>query len=138
MSIDFFELDHLMKHNSVSVIIRKLKVHFARHGIPEQLFIDNGSQFSSSDFLKSSNEWDFNYRTSSLRYSQSNAKARSALKEVKKILLKCKKAGSETVLTCSVFDHSNTPPSGIQISPAQRLLNKSSTHPCLLLYLKRL
>ena len=46
-------IDHLMKHNSVSVIIRKLKAHFARHGIPEQLVIDNGSPFSSSDFLKS-------------------------------------------------------------------------------------
>ncbi|KAL9989578.1 hypothetical protein ACROYT_G004142 [Oculina patagonica] len=33
---DFFELDHLRSPSSISVI-RKLKAHFARHGIPEQL-----------------------------------------------------------------------------------------------------
>ena len=48
---DFFELDHLRSTTSVSVI-RKLKAHFARHCIPEQLVTDNGPQFSSSDFLK--------------------------------------------------------------------------------------
>ena len=36
---DFFELDHLRSTSSVYVI-KKLKGHFARHGIPEQLVID--------------------------------------------------------------------------------------------------
>ena len=118
---DFFELDHLKSTTSVSVI-RKLKAHFARHGIPEQLVTDNGPQFSSSDFLKFSNEWDFDHRTSSPRHSRSNGKAESAVKEAKKILLKCKKAGSDAFL--ALLDHRNTPPAGIQISPAQRLLNR--------------
>ena len=48
---DFFERDHLRSTTSVSVI-KKLKEHFARHGIPEQLVTDNGPQFSSSHFLK--------------------------------------------------------------------------------------
>ena len=39
---DFFEFDHLRSTSSVSVI-RKLKAHFARHGIPEQLVTDNGA-----------------------------------------------------------------------------------------------
>ena len=52
---DFFELDHLRSTTSVSVI-RKLKAHFARHDIPEQLVRDNGPQFSYSDFLKFSSE----------------------------------------------------------------------------------
>ena len=38
---DFFEFDHLRSPSSVSVI-RKLKAHFARHGIPEQQVTDNG------------------------------------------------------------------------------------------------
>ena len=118
---DFFELDHLRSTSSVYVI-KKLKAHFARHGIPEQLVTDNGPQFTSRDFLKFSKEWDFDHRTSSPRHSQSNGKAESAVKEAKKILVKCKKAGSDAFL--ALLDHRNTPPTGIQISPAQRLLNR--------------
>ena len=118
---DFFELDHLRSRTSVSVI-RKLKAHFARHGIPEQLVTDSGPQFSSSNFLKFSSEWDFDHRISSPRHSHSNGKAESAVKEAKKILLKCKKAGSDAFL--ALLDHRNTSPAGIQISPAQRLLNR--------------
>ena len=48
---DFFELDHLRSTSSVYVI-KKLKGHFARHGILEQLVTDNGPQFVSHNFLK--------------------------------------------------------------------------------------
>ena len=115
---DFFELDHLRSAMPVSVI-RELKAHFARHGIPEQLVTDNRPQFSSSDFLKLSNEWDFDHCTTSPCHSQSNGKAESAVKEAKKILLK---NGSDAFL--ALLDHRNTPPAEIQISPAQRLLNR--------------
>ena len=43
---NFFELDHLRSTMLVSTI-RKLKAHFARHSMPEQLVTDNGPQFSS-------------------------------------------------------------------------------------------
>ena len=82
---DFFELDHQRSTSSVYVI-KKLKGHFARHGIPEQLVTDNGPQFVSRDFLKFSKEWDFEHRTSSPYHSQSNGKAESAVKQAKKIL----------------------------------------------------
>ena len=78
---DFFELDHLRSTTSVSVI-RKLKAHFAKRGIPEQLVTDNGPQLYSSDFLKLSNERDFDHCTSSPHHSQSNGKAESAVKEL--------------------------------------------------------
>ena len=38
--------------------------------------------------------------------------------------MKCKKAGSDAYL--ALLDHRNTPPTGIQISPAQRLLNRTT------------
>jgi len=44
------------------------------------------------------------------------------VKEAKKIFLKCKKAGSDGFL--ALLDYRNTPPAVIQISPAQRLLNR--------------
>ena len=48
---DFFELDHLRSLSSVCVI-RKLKAHFARHGIPEQLVTDNGSMVNFFKYYK--------------------------------------------------------------------------------------
>ena len=77
---DFFEFDHLRSLLSVSVI-RKLKAHFARHGIPEQLVTDTGAQFTSHDFLRFAKEWDFKHRTSSPDHSQGNGKAAHAVKE---------------------------------------------------------
>ena len=91
---DLFELDHLRSPSSVCVI-RKLKAHFARHGIPEQLVTDNGSQFTSRDFLKFAKDWDFEHLTSSLHQSQGNGKAESAVKEAKTILTKCNSSGTE-------------------------------------------
>ena len=117
---DFFELDHLRFPSSVCVI-KTLKAHFARHGIPEQLVTDNGSQFTSRDFLKFSRDWDFEHLTSSPHHSQGNGKGESAVKEAKTILRKCRVSGSDTFL--ALLDHRNTPPASVQVSPAQRLFN---------------
>jgi len=118
---NFFELDHLRSPSSVCVI-RKVKAHFTRHSIPEQLVIDNGSQFTSRDFLKFAKDWDFEHLTSSPHHSQGNGQVESAVKEAKKILRKCKSSGSDAFL--ALLDHRNTPSAGVQISPAQRLLNR--------------
>jgi len=118
---DFFELDHLRSPSSVCVI-RKLKAHFAPHGIPKQLVTDNGSQFMSRNFLKFAKDWDFEHLTSSPHHSQGNGKAESAVKEAKKILRKCKSSGSDAFL--ALLEHRNTPSAGIQISPAQCLFNR--------------
>ena len=118
---DFFELDHLKNISSVHVI-RKIKSHFARHGIPEQVITDNGPQFLSRDFQMFAKEWDFEHVTSSPYYNQANGKAESAVKEAKKILRKSKKANSDAFL--AVLDHRNTPSTNMKSSPAQRLLNR--------------
>ena len=118
---DFFELDHFRSPSSVCVI-RKLKAHFARQGIPEQLVTDNGSQFTSRDFLNYAKDWDFENLTSSPHHSQGNGKAESAVKEAKKILRKCKSSGSDAFL--ALLDHRNTQFAGMQISPLQSLFNR--------------
>ena len=66
---NFFELDHLRSTTSTSVI-KKLKAHFSRHGIPEQLVTDNGSQFVPREFVKFTKEWDFEHLTNTPRHSQ--------------------------------------------------------------------
>ena len=82
-----------MKSPSSVCVIRKLKAHFAHHGIPEQMVTDNGLQFTSCDFLRFAKEWDFKHLTSSSTRSQGNGKAESAVKEAKKILRKCRSSG---------------------------------------------
>ena len=119
---DFFEFDHLSSTSSVYVI-KKLKGHFVRHyGYSRALVTDDGPRLVSRDFLKFSKEWDFERRTSSTHHSQSKGKAKSAVKQAKKILFKCSKTSLDTFL--ALLDHRSTPPASIQISPAQRLFTR--------------
>ena len=93
---DFFELDHLKNVSSVHVI-RKIKSHFARHGIPKQVITDNGPQFVAHNFQIFTKEWDFEHVTCSPYHSQANGKAESAVKEAKKVeesKVRCVFAGS--------------------------------------------
>ena len=46
---NFWEVDRLSRSTSKSVI-KKLKAHFARYGIPFMFVSDNGPQFSSDEF----------------------------------------------------------------------------------------
>lgn len=104
---DFFVLDYHLRSTSSMSVMKKLKAHFVRHGIPEQLVTDNGPQFTSRDSLEFAKEWDFNHRTNNLHHSQAKGKAESAVKEAKKVLLKSKKAAGSNVFL-ALLDHRNT------------------------------
>lgn len=55
---NFWEVDRLESTTSQTVI-RKLKAHFARHGIPNSIMSDNGPQFKSSEFIFFSKKVEF-------------------------------------------------------------------------------
>ncbi|CAI5660683.1 unnamed protein product [Oreochromis niloticus] len=118
---NFWEIDYLPDTKSTTVI-RKLKAHFARQGIPDIVVSDNGPQYTSGEFLRFSRLWDFQHKTSSPGYPQSNGKAESAVKTAKRLLLKAKMAGQDPYL--AILDHRNTPSQGLETSPAQRLLSR--------------
>lgn len=99
----------------------KLKAHFARYGIPNTVVSDNGPQYSSQEFQRFSQLWEFDHKTSSPGYPQSNGKAESAVKTAKRLLHKAKASGQDPYL--ALLDHRNTPSQGLESSPAQRLLN---------------
>ena len=46
-----------------STVIKKTKEVFARHGIPNMVFSDNGPEFDSSEHKDSSKRWDFAHDT---------------------------------------------------------------------------
>ena len=75
---NFWEVDGLTTTASAAIIL-KLKNHLARYGCPNCLTSDNGPQFTSSEFIKFTKEWDFQHRTNSLGNSKVNGKVESAL-----------------------------------------------------------
>ena len=117
----FFEIDRLYDLK-VSTVIRKLKTHMARYGIPDEVVSDSGSQFTSREFKNFAKEYGFNHVTTSPYHHQSNGRAESAVKEAKKILKKTTASKSDPYL--ALLAHRNTPQEGFGTSPAQRLFSR--------------
>ena len=118
---NFWEVDRLPNTKAITTIL-KLKSHFARYGIPDQVMSDNGPQFSSKEFADFARSWDFEHLTSSPGHSKSNGKAESGVKTAKRILRKSIKAGTDPNL--AILDYRNTPTQGMTSSPAQRLMSR--------------
>ena len=57
---NFWEIDHL-QNTVAKTVITKLKHHFARHGIPDQVVTDNGYQFNCQDFSTFAKKWCFTH-----------------------------------------------------------------------------
>ena len=84
----FIELVQLSNISS-SQIIHFLKVIFGRHGIPEIIRSDSGTQFKSEEWNKFSQAYGFEVENSSPHHHQSNGQAESGVKIAKNILKKC-------------------------------------------------
>ena len=100
---NFFEVDKLSSQTSREVI-DKLKCQMARHGIPDTLRSDNGPQFSSQEFRKFSELYEFDHTTSSPAYPQSNGKAENSVKTASLILLKALEAESDPTWDCLISE----------------------------------
>ena len=118
---DYWEVDSLHS-TSTAAVIKKLKPHFARWGIPNEVVTDNGPQFVSDEFARFAKEWNFRHITSSPYHSQSNGKAESAVKIVKNLLKKTQRAGGDFFK--AQLDWRNTPTSEMQSSPVQCLISR--------------
>ena len=123
--MDYFsnvwEIDHL--HNTkASTVTKKLKCHFARHGIPDIVISDNGPQFvcEKLKFSNFANGWGFEHRPWSPGHQQTNGKAEGAVKEAKRLLRKAKETKGD--LNLAELAQRNTPTESMGTSPAQRLL----------------
>ncbi|XP_028419155.1 uncharacterized protein K02A2.6-like [Dendronephthya gigantea] len=125
ITVDYFsnfcEIDRLTS-TKTSMIILKLKNHFARYGCPERVISDNGPQFSAEEFVTFADTWNFEHLTSSPGNSKANGKAESAVKMAKRLIRKAVEGGADPYL--AILDYRNTPTQGMESSPAQRLLNR--------------
>ena len=94
----------------------------ARHGIPEQVFSDNGPQFSCAEFAQFANTWEFVHSTSSPRYPQSNGLAEKAVQTAKRIVMKATASGRDPYI--ALLEYRTTPISDCGKSPAQLLMSR--------------
>ncbi|XP_064622352.1 uncharacterized protein K02A2.6-like [Lineus longissimus] len=117
----FFELDYL--HDiTADTVIAKMKMHFARHGIPDILVSDRGTQFTSDQFRRFSTNWSFTHEFISPGNSKANGAVEAAVKVAQKLLTKSKAAKENPYL--GLLNIRNTPTEGLQSSPSQRLLGR--------------
>ena len=116
----FFEIENLKQTKSENITV--CKSQFARYGIPDVLITDNGPQFSSFEFKKFTEEYQFEHKPSSPHYPKSNGMSERAVQTAKKLLIKAKEDDKDPYL--ALLDNRNTPRNDILGSPVQRLMGR--------------
>jgi hypothetical protein len=84
-----------LEDQTASCTIKHMKAILARHGLPKTVCTDNGPQFDCREFKLFAKEYGFQHDTSSPHYAQSNGKAESAVKIVKRLVNKARKKGED-------------------------------------------
>lgn len=110
-------------------VINKLKSIFARHGIPNVLVTDPGTQFNCKYFKSFVSSYEFDHVMTSPKHSQSNGQIESGVKIAKGILKKCQFSNSDPYI--ALLNYRNTPKGNLP-SPAQLLFSRNlkSLLPC--------
>ncbi|KFM57554.1 Transposon Ty3-I Gag-Pol polyprotein, partial [Stegodyphus mimosarum] len=123
--IDYFskyvEIGHLEDLSSVAVI-KQLKSFFARHGIPKIVYSDNGPQYSSKKFKEFARRWNFETRTSSPNYPQSNGMVERHIQTVKRMLEKAVIGNKDPYLV--LLEYRNSPISAEIKSPSELMFGR--------------
>ena len=112
----WIEIFHLTSLTSRTVI-NSFKAIFARLGIPESVFSDEGTQYTSTEFQKFSQYWGFQHNTSSPRHPSGNGEAERAVQTVKNLLKK------EQDPFLALLNYRNTPLASGK-SPAELMLGR--------------
>ena len=112
----WIEIFHLTNLTSRTVI-NSFKAIFARLGIPESVFSDEGTQYTSTEFQKFSQYWGFQHNTSSPKHPSGNGEAERAVQTVKNLLKK------EQDPFIALLNYRNTPLASGK-SPAELMLGR--------------
>ena len=104
-------------------VITALRQSFCRTAIPDIVWSDGGPQFTSKQFTDFSTRWGFLHKVSSPRHPQSNGKAESTVKSMKKLLHATWTGRSldHDKLCRALLQYRNTPSRKDGLSPAQKL-----------------
>lgn len=122
------EVAPLKTSSNATAVINILRRYFATFGVPQELSSDGGPPFESNEFNTFLKNWGINHRLSSAYFPQSNGRAESAVKTMKRILTtNISQSGSldtESVVKALLL-HRNTPAPDMGISPAELLFGRN-------------
>ena len=93
---DYYSKFHFVrrvKGETSACIVQVLKEIFSEHGIPTELYTDNGPCYHSQQFTQFAKDYNFKHITSSPHYAQSNGFAERMVGTIKSVLKKCAEAG---------------------------------------------
>lgn len=102
--------------------INEMKEIFARHGVPEAVYTDSGSQFTSREFKIFSQEWNFIHKIVSPKHHIGNGLAERYIQTVKRMLKKMIEERKDINLGLLIYR--NTPVSNDGKTPAELLYNR--------------
>ena len=111
----FFEIDRLPSKRAADIIYC-LKMHFAPHGFPMEVFSDN-QPFNSAEFRRFEQQYDFKHSTCSPHFPQSNGKVENCVRTVKRLMEKTLEDHQDIFL--SLLAWRNTPSEQLGPSPSQ-------------------
>ncbi len=113
----YVEVEEIPNQRS-STVVKKMKKIFSRQGIPTEVFNDNGPCYNAEEMKSFAKSWDFEIKTSSPTYAQSNGLAENMVKIVKNIFKKCDESGEEREMGLLVY---RSTPLECGLSPAELL-----------------
>jgi transposase InsO family protein len=95
---------------------------FSRHGIPEELISDNGSQFSNKEFQTFLTGYGCSHVTSSPRHPQGNGLVERTVQTMKNLFKKSSMSGGDFHL--ALLSYRSTPHESTGTSPARLLMGR--------------
>ena len=114
--------------------IEELRRMFAAHGLPEVLVSDNGTVFSSGEFLEFTKRNDIRHVKTAPYHPSSNGQVERAVQTFKEAIEKNSTDSLPTRVSRFLFNYRNTPHSTTGVSPAELLLRRRPrTHLSLLI-----
>ncbi|XP_065074183.1 uncharacterized protein K02A2.6-like [Ochlerotatus camptorhynchus] len=89
---DYIEVD-ILQDLSAHCLVKTCQINFARHGVPQLVISDNGTNFVNQEMKAMAKSWNFQHSTSAPNHQQANGKAEAAVKIVKRLIQKADEAG---------------------------------------------
>ena len=125
LTIDYFsgwwEVDRL-NDTTTTAVIRVLKTHFGRWGIPSTLISDNRPQCTAVQFQTFLLEWEIQHHASAAGPPNANGNAESGVKAAKQMMEKYKRSHTDPFM--ALLEIRKTPTQCAGSSPSQRLVNR--------------
>ena len=111
---------------NTQTVIQKLKAHFARYGIPELIYSDNGPQLVSKEFNDFCKKYEIKRETSSPGNSKANGAAEAAVKIAKKLMQRSLANNEDPYL--ALLCYRNIYQEETSCPPVQRLMVRRSEY----------